>query len=114
MAELEVGPLKYIAELIYGEDEAKNYFDQAVRMVIILLVAVFDPLAVLLLIASLGSIIIPKDRKRFAPVNEAGMPDENFYDDNTTDVPPKKEWSQELWNAIRVDKKNIKDMEKGE
>jgi hypothetical protein len=50
--EAKVGPLKYIAELIYGKEEAKNYFDSAVRFVIILIVLVFDPLAVLLLIAA--------------------------------------------------------------
>lgn len=49
--EAKVGPLKYIAELIYGDD-AKDYFDDAVRFVIILIVLVFDPLAVLLLIAA--------------------------------------------------------------
>lgn len=51
-AEAKVGPLKYIAELIYGKEEAANYFDSAVRFVIILIVLVFDPLAVLLLIAA--------------------------------------------------------------
>lgn len=49
--EAEVGPLKYIAELIYGEN-AKDHFDEAVRWVIIILIFVFDPLAVLLLIAA--------------------------------------------------------------
>jgi len=49
--EAEVGPIKYIAELIYG-DEAKDHFDEAVRWVIIMLIFVFDPLAVLLLIAA--------------------------------------------------------------
>ena len=49
--EAEVGPIKYIAELIYG-DEAKDHFDKAVRWVIIVLIFVFDPLAVLLLIAA--------------------------------------------------------------
>lgn len=49
--EVEVGPLKYIAEMIYG-DKAQDHFDSAVRAVIILIVAVFDPLAVLLLIAA--------------------------------------------------------------
>ena len=49
--EAEVGPIKYIAELIYG-DEAKDHFDEAVRWVIIILIFVFDPLAVLLLIAA--------------------------------------------------------------
>jgi peptidoglycan hydrolase CwlO-like protein len=49
--EAEVGPIKYIAELIYGKD-AQNYFDEAVRIVILILIFVFDPLAVLLLIAA--------------------------------------------------------------
>ena len=51
-SEAKVGPLKYIAELIYGKEQAANYFDSAVRFVIILIVLVFDPLAVLLLIAA--------------------------------------------------------------
>ena len=48
--EAEIGPLKYIAELIYG-DEAESYFDTAVRWIIILLVSVFDPLAITMIIA---------------------------------------------------------------
>ena len=54
--EVDIGPLKYIAELIYGE-KAKNHFDDAVRFVIILLVIVFDPLAVMLLIAATGKTV---------------------------------------------------------
>lgn len=50
--EAEVGPLKYVAELIYGKEDATNHFDAAVRWVIILLIVVFDPLAVLLIIAA--------------------------------------------------------------
>jgi hypothetical protein len=50
--EVEVGPLKYIAELIYGEENAEDNFDKAVRFVIMLLVFVFDPLAVVLLLAA--------------------------------------------------------------
>ena len=64
--EAEVGPIKYIAELIYG-DEAKDYFDEAVRWVIIVLIFVFDPLAVLLLIAaniSLRSRTIEKEQEK--------------------------------------------------
>jgi len=49
--EAEVGPIKYVAELIYGE-QAQDHFDKAVRWVIIVLIFVFDPLAVLLLIAA--------------------------------------------------------------
>jgi len=49
--EAEVGPIKYVAELIYGEN-AEGNFDKAVRIVILILIFVFDPLAVLLLIAA--------------------------------------------------------------
>ena len=49
--EVEVGPLKYIAELIYGKDNAAEYFDVAVRWIIILLVCVFDPLAIVMIIS---------------------------------------------------------------
>ena len=49
--EAEVGPIKYVAELIYGE-QAKDNFDKSVRFVILILIFVFDPLAVLLLIAA--------------------------------------------------------------
>jgi len=53
--EVEVGPIKYIAELIYGE--AGGNLEQAVRAVILLLIFVFDPLAVLLLIAANQSLV---------------------------------------------------------
>ena len=49
--EVEIGPLKYISALVYG-DEALDYIDTAVRAVILILVFVFDPLAVLLIIAA--------------------------------------------------------------
>ena len=50
--EAEVGPVKYIAEFIYGETADNNLLEEAVRWVIIVIIIVFDPLAVLLLIAS--------------------------------------------------------------
>jgi hypothetical protein len=50
--EAEVGPVKYIAEFIYGETADNNLLEEAVRWVIIVIIFVFDPLAVLLLIAS--------------------------------------------------------------
>ncbi len=50
--EAEVGPIKYIAEFVYGEAADKNMLEEAVRWVIIIIIFVFDPLAVLLLIAS--------------------------------------------------------------
>jgi len=47
----EIGPIKYIAELFYSKDDP-NFIDKAVRSVILIIIFVFDPLAVLLLIAS--------------------------------------------------------------
>ena len=50
--EAKVGPIKYIAQLIYGNDPDENLLEKAVTWVIITIVFVFDPLAVLLLLAS--------------------------------------------------------------
>ena len=50
-AESDFGPIKYVAELIYGSGE-RDIVDKAVRLVIMLIMVVFDPLAVLLLIAA--------------------------------------------------------------
>jgi hypothetical protein len=50
-AESDFGPIKYVAELIYGSGE-KDIIDKAVRLVIMLIMVVFDPLAILLLIAA--------------------------------------------------------------
>lgn len=50
--EAEVGPIKYIAALIYGDNPENNLLEKAVRWVIIVIVLVFDPLAVILLLAS--------------------------------------------------------------
>lgn len=49
--EAEVGPIKYIAAVIYG-DEANTMLEEAVRIVILMIVGVFDPLAVLMIIAA--------------------------------------------------------------
>ena len=50
--EAEVGPIKYIAALIYGDNPDANILEKAVRWVIILIVIVFDPLALTLLLAA--------------------------------------------------------------
>jgi len=50
--EAEVGPIKYIAEFVYGEAADKNMLEEAVKWVIIVIIFVFDPLAVLLLLAA--------------------------------------------------------------
>jgi hypothetical protein len=50
--EAEVGPIKYIANFIYGDNPDANILEKAVTWVIIIIVSVFDPLAVILLLAS--------------------------------------------------------------
>jgi hypothetical protein len=49
--EAEVGPVKYVAALIYGDNPDANLLERSVRWVIILIVAVFDPLAIVLILA---------------------------------------------------------------
>jgi len=65
-----VGPIKYIAILIYGEENAESMYDNAARIFIILLVLVFDPLAVLLMVAgniSLEEYLKSKSKKIVNP-----------------------------------------------
>jgi hypothetical protein len=50
--EAEVGPIKYIAKLVYGDDPDANLLEKAVTWVIIVIVIVFDPLAVIMLLAA--------------------------------------------------------------
>jgi peptidoglycan hydrolase-like protein with peptidoglycan-binding domain len=61
--EAEVGPVKYIAELVYGEEAGRDTLEQAVRWVILILVVVFDPLAVVLVISGI-TLVEQNPRKR--------------------------------------------------
>lgn len=54
--EAEVGPIKYIAALIYGDNPDANLLERAVRWVIIILVIVFDPLAIMMVLAATESL----------------------------------------------------------
>jgi len=64
MLEAEVGPIKYIAEFVYGEAADKTMLEEAVRWVILIIIFVFDPLAVLLLIASQYTFDFARDSRR--------------------------------------------------
>jgi len=68
--ELEVGPVKYIAEIIYTD--AENNLEDAVRIVIIMFIFVFDPMAILLLMAA----------------NHTLMRHQHLFDDEETDPTP--------------------------
>jgi hypothetical protein len=54
--EAEVGPIKYIAALVYGDNPDNSILEKAVRLVIIIIVAVFDPLALVLILAAQQSL----------------------------------------------------------
>ena len=64
--EAEVGPVKYLAEFIYGERADQDLLEEAVRWVILIIIFVFDPLAVLLLIASQATFEMRKAKKEEA------------------------------------------------
>ena len=73
-AESDFGPIKYVAELIYGSGE-KDIIDKAVRLVIMLIMVVFDPLAILLLIAANMS-MQPQPRQQPDLVLDEPLPEE--------------------------------------
>jgi len=73
--EAEVGPIKYIAALIYGDNPDTATLERAVRWVIILLIFVFDPLALMLVIAAISSYkweFEPKKEEKQEPFVDTG------------------------------------------
>jgi hypothetical protein len=62
--ETEVGPIKYIAAFIYGSNPDQNLLEKAVTWMILIIIFVFDPLAVLLLIAGQISLIQSSEERR--------------------------------------------------
>jgi hypothetical protein len=93
--EAEVGPLKYIATVIYGENPDKNLLESAVRIVIMMIVFVFDPLAVLMLIGANWSLKNnrPKVIERVEPPLTAEVPKEEVA---LTEDPIKKEFPHNI------------------
>ena len=62
--EAEVGPIKYIAALIYGDNPDANILEKAVTWVIMIIVFVFDPLAILMLLGAQMTYKWHKDKLR--------------------------------------------------
>jgi hypothetical protein len=75
--EAEVGPIKYIAALIYGDNPDGNLLERAVRWVIILLVTVFDPLAVMMLLAATESRKWIREKPKYDP-DDGSLTDEQI------------------------------------
>lgn len=61
--QLDVGPIRYIAELIYGTDDTDKNIESAVRMFTLIIVSTLDPLAVILLIAANHTIMRRQNEK---------------------------------------------------
>lgn len=103
--ESKIGPLKYIAELIYGKEQAVNYFDSAVRFVIILIVLVFDPLAVLLLIAANISYTQRPPEKEVTQIKKKRV-------DKKPEVKYNKSIKESIYNFMMQDDFGIKHIDK--
>ncbi len=91
--EAEVGPVKYIAEFVYGGEADRDILEEAVRWVILTIIFVFDPLAVMLLIAAQYTFDWnrkPKVKKS-PPVQEDPVyedVDQQIIDDEFKDIEP--------------------------
>jgi hypothetical protein len=98
----EIGPIKYIAEIFYDKTDA-DLLDKAVRLVIFIIIIVFDPLAVLLLIAANKSFktITPKKEVR-RPVVEKKIIEPPKQEEIKVEEPPKEEEEK-----VIIEKKDI-------
>lgn len=102
--EAEVGPLKYVADLIYGESSNQT-LEKAVRAVIIIIVIVFDPLAIVLLIAANHGLKHSKKEKEPLP----------FSDSDDEDPPTKSrtpKWVKKSAELIQKKRKGIIEIDK--
>lgn len=93
--EREIGPIKYIAELVYGQD-AKLYLEKSVRAVILLIIFVFDPLAIALLIAANQTIINTRKPKVIVdnPVDNPVDKKKKKYKPKKTEIIEKDEYEE--------------------
>ena len=95
-AESDFGPIKYVAELVYGSGD-KDIIDKAVRLVIILIMIVFDPLAVLLLIASNISMErTPKKEKKNETVKKSDSPVQQRVQEKIQEIKTKLETTNDI------------------
>lgn len=101
--EAEVGPVKYIAQLIYGDNPDQNLLEAAVRWVIILIVAVFDPLAIMMLLAATETFAWRRQEKRQADENIKTMPSilpvEEDKEEPAEEVEPEPESDEPIIDA---------------
>ena len=112
--EAEVGPIKYIAAVIYEDNANADVLEKAVRFVTMMIVSVFDPLAVLLLIAANWNMKRnaqpnwteffnkkPEEEEILVDVDEPPTPEEPEEDLQVEEETPPLEWSPEVYNRVR-------------
>lgn len=109
--EAEVGPVKYIAQLIYGDNPDQNLLEAAVRWVIILIVAVFDPLAIMMLLAATETFAWRRQEKETAVETVTPMPSPVPVEENKEE--PEQEAPEEP-ESVQPDKDGPADEEPSE
>lgn len=100
--EAEVGPIKYIAALLYDNTD-EGMLEKAVRIVIIMIVLVFDPLAVLMLIAYNREVKMEEERNRPPDINIGSIPKVKSYVSPKTHIvvpPPISDPAVDLTNFV--------------
>jgi len=99
--EAEVGPIKYIANFIYGDNPDANILEKAVTWVIIIIVIVFDPLAVILLLASQYSFQWFRQQKEETPQEDNQEMSSDIYElENVKDQEDTKQSSWPFTSAL--------------
>ena len=96
--EAEVGPIKYIAAFVYGDNPDANILEKAVTWVIITIVFVFDPLAVLLLLASQMSFQWAREQKKEYPEDILSTP---FFKEESKYEPDNGSLTEEQIDLIK-------------
>jgi len=99
LAEVEVGPIRYVASMLY-DDVSESQLEEAVRWIIVLLIFVFDPLAVVLVIAANISLRDYRRERKMATKTVTVMPD--LSDKEIIDKENVSEYSDDEGNDFKI------------
>jgi hypothetical protein len=99
LAEVEVGPIRYVASMLY-DDVSESQLEEAVRWIIVLLIFVFDPLAVVLVIAANISLRDYRREKKMSTKTVTVMPD--LSDKTIIDSDNVEEYSDDEGNDFKI------------
>ena len=116
--EAEVGPIKYIAALMYGDNIDEGLLEKAVRIVTIMIVVVFDPLAVLMLVAANWQLKQqkPKYEQDDGPLTENQLEEikkqtvvePSIVKPLTENTPESKDWEPQFYDRVGAELPEIK------